>query len=201
MGIPVALWVFHAGVLVWHTMKHGYLSSRHVLLPDVGLIILAAGTLAYTAAVLSRRFIGYRYERLAQRVDVLVLAAVCIVLSPRIFRDINDNRWYIHDAAGWIRKHYQNKWPRAVISEGGWAPFYSGITDWIDCKAFYMPTHPRLARVKLAVVEIGNPLPAEIRITKGGQTVRFNEVARFKDGRRGMIIYEVQGPTTGTRPG
>jgi len=192
LPLPLTLWILHSATCLWLYMKFGYLSRRHVMLLDVGIVILAAGTLAYTADRLARHAQGTR-RRLARRTDRLAMAVIILALTPWLLRDINDERGYIRDAARWVQVESRNRQALTVFDQYGWVSYYAGLTDWIEHR------DPRrfgqehgCQKPALAIVDLRDAQPE--RIETGWPTpVRVTEAARFTDatGRRGMVIYYI----------
>jgi len=193
LAAPLLLWAVHAAACLWIDRTHGYLSRRHVMLLDVGIVILAAATLSYARIRLLPLAKGY-WRAVAARADAIVLAAVVLCLFPRLVRDINDGRWYIRDAARYLRAEYRGRPPPVVFAQYGWVPFYAGFEDWIEHRD---PTsfrrQRRFAEADLAIVDIRSPLPPVIAVGKNVR-VQLMEMARFLDdeNRRGTLIYRVE---------
>jgi hypothetical protein len=197
LAVPLLLWMLHSLLCVFLYMKFGYLSRRHVMLPDVGLVILAAATLAYSADYLFRT-LPDRWKRLGRRADALVMAIIILALTPWIFRDINYGRFYLRDAARWLRCEIRAVQEPTVLAQYGWVPYYAGLTDWIE----HRDPH-RLARASKrrrpawAIIDLRHTRPERLAKIWPAR-LRATEVARFSDAdaSRGVVVYRLM--PTGT---
>ena len=188
-GPPAYLFTLHAAVLVWFHHRAGYLSHRHTMLLAVFTVILASGTLAELARMLSQRF-GMKWRSS----DAIIVAAIGASLSPWLLRDINSNRNYLHLAAKFV---VESKFvrPPNIIAQHGWVPFYSGLLNWAACRhASQLAELPELITADLACFDTREVVPPVIHHRPTGIDVRMIEAARFTDprGNHGMVIYRVR---------
>ncbi len=194
LSAPLVLWAIHAAACLWVEMKFGYLSRRHVMLLNVGVVLMAAGTLACLADIWTyrTRLVKSRWHAVARRSDAIVLALVVAALSPRILRDINDDRLYIHEAAQWVRGHYED--PPRIYAQYGWVPYYAGARDWVEHRdPARFGADPEFARADLAIVDLHGADPERI-VSRAPTHVRLSEAARFTGPkrRRGVVIYHIR---------
>jgi len=194
LAAPLLFWTMHTVACIWLDMKYGYLSRRHVMPLNVGIVLMAAGTLVYTARKLRHRLKNAksRWFALARRSDAIALVVIVAGLLPWLIRDINDSRHYIRQAARWIRSHYDA--PPGMYAQYGWVPFYAGARNWVedrDPRRFGLD--PNFANADLAIVALHGADPQRI-LSGAPETVQLTEVARFTspDKRRGVVIYRVQ---------
>jgi hypothetical protein len=209
---PLVLWSLHMGLLLWLYLRHGYIAHRHVMLLNVGLVIFAAGSLCYWAKWLCRRahhcgtsgspmphprdagatIRAARWLPIARRADAISLAVICLALIPWLLRDIHGGRYYIHDAAAWIKTACGERRSPVTVAQDGWVPFYAGLANWRLCPDPTYLFHVReLAEADLLILDIRDEPPSTIELLPDHVHVRLDEAARFTDerGRRGVVIY------------
>ena len=178
----------HTALLLWFHHRAGYLSHRHTVLLAVPTVIFAAGALVESAVLISERF-GARF----QHFDAIAVAGLSLSLSPWLFRDINSNRQYIHQAAQFVASVRHDRSPN-IISQHGWTPFYAGLLNWSTCpRAARLADLPDLPTADLASFDTRESVPSLIHHRLTGTDFLVNEVARFTDPQssRGEVIYRV----------
>jgi len=189
LAVPLSLWALHVTVLLGLFIRAGYISGRHVLVLDVGVVILAAGCLVSFAQWLVVR--GARFGRWA---DVAIVCIVSLALSPRLLRDINNDRWYARQAAHWIVGRHEGRPMPRIAATDGWVPFYAGCLEWSACRgAAELLTSTDWINAELLVLEIDEPPPPEISVPALNARRRITELRRFTDpaGRRGVCVYAI----------
>jgi hypothetical protein len=188
--VPIALLVLHTAVLIWLYCRAGYISSRHLLLLNVGFVILSAGTLAWAARRLARRS-----TPALRNADAIAVILICLALTPWLLRDINFARWYVRDAGHWIAERFGGSVPTSIVAVDGWAPYYGGAADWKNCRtaAELSATHEILG-ANLLVLGLDQVVPPRVRVDTIGREVELAEQVRFVDpsGKRGLVIYAVR---------
>ena len=186
---PLLLLTLHAAILVWlHTVRD-YISSRHVVLLDVGFVIFACASLVRLQTWLARR--STSSSGLVRRFDLHAAVVLSLATSPWLLADINESRHYIHTAAAWLREHGGDS-PH-IVSENGWVPFYAGLRRWDVCaKAEELPTHAQLAAADWLIYDVRHVPPAQMTV-EPSTVVSLVEEMRFTDqkGSRGVVIYRV----------
>jgi hypothetical protein len=158
------------------------------MLLDVGLVILAAAAVRNLAGWMSRR------HRAPAWTDGVIAAVLLAVLAPRLLRDINHDRAYIHEAARWVAGQCRDREP-VLVAQDGWVPFYAGARRWAVC-----PTLGDLAgtyaldRADFLILEPDDIPPREMNIDVARVRVRLTERHRAcePEGGRGFVIYAVE---------
>jgi hypothetical protein len=188
---PLLLWTLHAAILVWlHTIRD-YISSRHVILLDVGFVIFACASLSRMQSWLVQQAtisIG-----LVRRFDVHIAILISLATGPWLLTDINESRNYIHTAAAWLHEHAGDS-PR-IVSENGWVPFYANLRHWDVCaKIEELPASAALADADWLIYDIRHIPPSEVTVEPANTVVSLVEEMRFTDtgARRGVVIYRVE---------
>ncbi|HUN80212.1 MAG TPA: hypothetical protein VMV81_01760, partial [Phycisphaerae bacterium] len=113
--------------------------------------------------------------------------------SPWLFRDINSNRWYIHDAAAFISRTNLGRAPN-IVAQHGWVPFYSGLLNWAGCPhAANLANCNDLATADFAVFDTREAVPGRVQLHSGGLDIKLIETERFIDphSSRGAVIYRI----------
>jgi hypothetical protein len=201
----LSLAVLHTAALLILQFKYGYLSRRHVMLLDAGLIILASATLTWLAGRLTARSAPFLQSKIQdpkskiastvhRNLDVLILVAIVLATLPWLLRDIGDGRWYVHDAARWIQSQYPGRSDVRVVTQQSWVPFYARQKQWHILWPDVNSCGP-LLDAELLILERQQPPPPEVlEIGDNHQRVRLVPGPEFEDhrGRRGATIYRVE---------
>lgn len=197
---PLTLAAVHTIALILLFTKSGYLTRRHVMLLDVGMMILAAGTLTWLAQRITVRvhrsgeYMAPRKVFVARHSGAIIAGCILMSTLPWLLRDVGDGRGHVHQAAAWIQEQFPGRCDVRIVAQHDWVPFYAGQTHW-DLLWPDVHTCRPLPDAELLIVDRHPPaFPTIIDIADSSDQVQLTAAAKFSDprDRRSVTIYRVQ---------
>lgn len=199
-NVPLALAGVHTVALLLLYTKSGYLTRRHVMLLDIWLMILAAGTLIWCAQRITERVRQTAIPVLkwkiilARQSGTFIAFGIVLGTLPWLLRDVGDRRQYVHDAVRWIQEQFPGRSNVRIVTQHTWVPFYARQASWDILLPDVQNCRPLRDAELLILDQPTPPPPPAVDIAGTGDHLQFTAAADFVDarGRRGMTIYRVQ---------